>query len=154
VRGLEKLTKDLRTAIAAWEDAQGKPFCYGGERYLDTINAQEELYASSRDSARSARKRKDSSGVPANPPAKVMRKTTGATAPASKVMPLSAKNLDQHVNDENTRNASRSSSGSGRGADKAGRVSTMSSDTMCSSATEVRERASTCTVSHDDYRTF
>ena len=160
VRGLDKLTKDLRSAITTWEEKQTRQFYYGGARYLDMMTEQEDLYASTRDNARSARKRKDSTGVPANPPAKVMRKAGNASVSAktTNVLPLSAKNLDQHMNNENMRNSGRGSSASSgsrdSGAGKQGRVSTMSSDTMCTSATEVKVRSSTCTISQDDYRTF
>lgn len=188
VRGLDKLTKDLRSSILAWEDAQEKQFFYCGARYLDTMAAQEELYTSTRDNARSARKRKDSTTGSSNttsgaggglsasgsastsssgPATKTMRKATpgattaGSASSKSMVVPLSAKNLGQHINNENQRNGSRESSASNGSAEHnklGGRMSTMSSDTMCSSATEVRDRASTCTVSlqpHvDDYRTF
>jgi hypothetical protein len=58
VRNLEKLTKELTTSIQAWEKNNG-PFTYMGERYLNRITKQDELYAEIRDSLRMARKKKD-----------------------------------------------------------------------------------------------
>jgi hypothetical protein len=58
VRNLEKLTKELVSTIQAWEESNG-PFTYNGERYLDRIVKQDELYAEIRDSLRMARKKKD-----------------------------------------------------------------------------------------------
>lgn len=58
VRNLEKLSKELTSTIQAWEENNG-PFTYMGERYLDRIIHQDELYAEIRDSLRMARKKKD-----------------------------------------------------------------------------------------------
>lgn len=58
VRNLEKLTKELASTIQSWEENNG-PFTYNGERYLDRIVKQDELYAEIRDSLRMARKKKD-----------------------------------------------------------------------------------------------
>ena len=43
VKNLEKLTKEIVNQIQTWEDGNG-PFMYGGERYLERIPRQEEIY--------------------------------------------------------------------------------------------------------------
>lgn len=142
VRGLDKLTKDLTATITQWEATHGKQFVYNGNRYLDTMVEQEEAHVSARDSQRNARKRKDSSGP--TTVSKTMRKSgtahgnrsTANTAGGSQVMPLSTKNLNLHVQE----------SGGAPEKERLSRASTISSDTCCTSATEIKERASTCTV--------
>lgn len=56
VRTLDKVTKDLMTHIATWEEANG-PFTYAGERYAERVSSQEEQYIEIRDALRESRKK-------------------------------------------------------------------------------------------------
>lgn len=155
VKTLDKLTKEVTSMINAWEDTHKRSFIYAGETYLTRIAEQEESYAEIRESLRSARKRKDSTG-PSNPPAaKTMRKgsTIGAHPPvapsnsnnSNSVMPLSAKNLNMHV-------SAQQSDAPATKPIRNARTSVVSvADTVCTSATLVKDRASTCTVSNGKF---
>ena len=84
VRSLDKVTKELLTTAAAWEEAKGAPLVYGGERFIDRVAAQDEHYADVRDGLRNARK-KGAAGAPTNGKA-----GGGAGAPAAAKKPAPA----------------------------------------------------------------
>ncbi len=59
VKNLEKNTKDLLAQISNWEETNGTPFIFAGEKYSDRVQAQEAAYIEIRDSLRNARKKKE-----------------------------------------------------------------------------------------------
>lgn len=65
VKNLEKITRELMQQIGQWESENG-PFYYGGEVYSDRVVKQEESYIEIRDSLRNSRKKKD--GKPESKP--------------------------------------------------------------------------------------
>lgn len=58
VKNLDKVTKELLGQISAWEESNG-PFMFGGDRYCDRVQSQDDAYHETRDSLRNARKKKD-----------------------------------------------------------------------------------------------
>ena len=161
VKSLEKLTNDIINLINAWEKQHKREFIYANTRYIDTIKAQEQEYADNKENLRNTRKRKESSGSNTNSimpaPLKQMRKSSVSTTPSastvettpsnnntvthtpsSGILPLSIKNLNTHVDHQETLSHTK------------GRDIRVSTDTICTSATMVIERCSTCTISKID----
>ncbi len=58
VKNLDKVTKELLGQISTWEESNG-PFMFGGDRYCDRVQSQDDAYLETRDSLRNARKKKD-----------------------------------------------------------------------------------------------
>lgn len=76
VKNLEKITKETLAQVATWEEHSGVPFCYGGERYADRVNSQEEYYLDYRNNLRNNRRKKDGKAELPLPPARTSNTAT------------------------------------------------------------------------------
>ena len=183
VKSLEKYTKELLHQIEQWEEQSGSPFLYSGERYVDRVNAQEEEYAETKNNLRNSRRKKDgkpeanasskivakrfsstlpsstqstpvlkktSSTLHATPSSGIPKAKTGAMSSSLKKTPSTTSKIPQKENHpagvENVPRqvlSSRTSSGS-----------IESVETQITSATEIKERASTATLERKFSETF
>jgi hypothetical protein len=78
VRNLEKYTKELTSLINNWEQDNGS-FIYCGERYMDRVSQQEEIYIEIRDSLRNARKKNNGKQEPPQFTPTIISKTASSS---------------------------------------------------------------------------